>query len=72
MKNLSATIKGLITGLLMILASIGIYMSKGNFENNLQYITYFIYIAGIIWSLYGFMQSSAENKTFKNNFSALD
>jgi hypothetical protein len=35
----------------------------------LQYITYFIYIAGITWALIGFKQSANENKSFKNYFS---
>jgi Protein of unknown function (DUF4199) len=68
MKKLSATYKGLIAGALMILISIGIYFYKGNFENKLQYITYFVYIAGIVWTLIAFKRSSGENKSFKNYF----
>ena len=69
MKNLTATYKGLLTGVLMVLISIGIFFYKGNFENNLQYITYFVYIAGIVWTLIAFKQSAEENKSFKNYFS---
>ncbi|MEP7165583.1 MAG: DUF4199 domain-containing protein [Ferruginibacter sp.] len=69
MKKLSATYKGLITGTVMVLISIGIFYFKGNFENNLQYITYFVYIAGIVWSLIDFKRSDAESKTFKKYFS---
>lgn len=69
MKNLSATYKGLITGTVMVLISIGIYFYRGSFENKLQYITYFVYIAGIVWTLIVFKQSSEENKSFKNYFS---
>ena len=69
MKNFSATYKGLITGSLMILVSIGIFFYRGNFENRLQYITYCVYIGGIVWTLIAFKQSSEENKTFKNYFS---
>jgi len=69
MKNLSATYKGLITGTLMILVSIGIYSRQGNFQNNLQYITYLIYIAGIVWTLNDYRKSETENKTFKAYFS---
>jgi len=68
MKNLSATYKGLITGIVMVLISIGIYFYRGSFENKLQYITYFTYIAGIIWALIGYKRSAAETKTFKNYF----
>ena len=70
MKNLSPTYKGLITGLLMILASIGIFYVKGSFENSLQYVTYCLYIAGIIWALVGFKNKpGTENKKFRNYFS---
>lgn len=68
MNNLSATYKGLITGIIMILISIGIFFYKGNFENKLQYITYFTYIAGILWTLISFKKSNGEIKTFKNYF----
>ena len=69
MKNLTATRKGILTGLIMIGFSLLIYYSKGNFENGLQYITYAMYIAGIIWTLIAYQQSSSDNKTFKNYFS---
>ena len=66
MKNLTATRKGILTGLIMIGFSLLIYYSKGNFENGLQYVTYAMYIAGIIWTLIAYQQSSSENKTFNS------
>lgn len=69
MKNLNATTKGLLTGATMILVSIGIYFYRGSFENNLQYITYALYIAGITWTLLDFRKSGAQPLTFKNLFS---
>src|SRR4051812_30478506 len=68
MKNLSSTQKGLVTGTVMILISIGIYFYKGSFENKLQYITYFTYIAGIVWALLGHKSSASEKRSFKNYF----
>ena len=68
MKNLSATIKGLITGLLMVAVSIGIYFAKGDFENSFQYITYALYVAGIIWALWDFKKRAPANASFKNYF----
>ena len=68
MKNLTATYKGLITGSAMILISIGIFFYKGSFENKLQYITYFTYIAGILWTMITYKRSDEEIKTFKNYF----
>ncbi len=69
MNNLSATYRGVITGLLMIVASIGIFYYRGNFENGLQYIVYCIYIAGIVWALAGYKNRPTVNdKKFKNYF----
>ncbi len=69
MNKLSATTKGLIAGILMVIISIAIYLVKGNFENNLQYITYAVYVAAILWALNDFKNSDAENKSFKEYFS---
>lgn len=68
MKNISATIKGLITGLLMVAVSIGIYLFKGDFDNSLQYITYAVYVAGIIWTLWDYKKRESPGITFKNYF----
>ena len=70
MTNLSATLKGLITGALMILASFAIFYARGSFENKLQYLVYFMYIGGIVWTLYDFHKRPAtETKKFKHYFS---
>jgi hypothetical protein len=63
MKKLNATKKGLITGVVMILISIVIFLVKGNFQNSLQYITYSVYVAGIVWTLLDF--SALENHSHK-------
>ncbi|MFZ1530089.1 MAG: DUF4199 domain-containing protein [Ferruginibacter sp.] len=68
MNKISSTYKGLITGLLMLAVSLGIYYAKGSFENNLQYITYALYVGGILWALIAFKNGPSENKTFKNYF----
>lgn len=69
MKQLTATIKGLITGIAMILISVLIYYTKGNFQNKLQYITYSVYVAGIVWTLIEFSKSSANTNKFGAYFS---
>ncbi len=68
MINLSPTLKGLITGILMIAVSIGIYARLGNFEGQLKFITYAIYIAGIAWTLIAYSRMEVL-KTFKTYFS---
>lgn len=69
MKNFTATYKGLITGLAMIANSFLIFRIKGNFDNKLQYITYSLYVAGIIWTLYDFSRSAANDTKFGAYFS---
>ena len=68
MKNISARNKGLITGIIMIIISMGIYLAKKNFENNLQYITYATYVAGILWTLFAFKTATGNTATFKQYF----
>ncbi len=70
MIKLNGTIKGLITGTLMIITSLLIYYAKGNFSNNLQYIAYALYTGGIVWTLIDFHRSSLTSKKFGNYFSA--
>ena len=64
---MTSTIKGIITGVCMILVSVAIYYYKGNFQNSLQYVTYTMYIAGILWSLLDYSRRT-NNRTFKNLF----
>ncbi len=68
MKTLSARNKGLITGAVMILISIAIFLAKKSYENNLQYITYAAYITGIIWTLVDFKKLTDGPVTFKTCF----
>lgn len=71
LQKLNATRKGLLTGLLMIgLVLFFYYALKYPFNGTEQYVIYSVYAAGIIWSLYTFMQARTENKTFKEYFSA--
>jgi len=69
MKKLSATVIGLITGIIMIGISLAIYNFRNSFENNLQYVTYAVYVAGIIYALVVYRNATIENKTFKSYFS---
>lgn len=68
MKQLSAKMIGIITGAAMILVSMGIFYFKGNFENSLQYITYAIYILGILWAIYQYIPPAGELPGFKHYF----
>ena len=70
LKDLNATKKGLITGLLMIVLTLFFfYVLKMPVNQKEQYVIFSVYIAGIIWSLLTYKQTATENKTFKNYFS---
>jgi hypothetical protein len=62
-------LKGFITGSLIIILSGTVYYFAGNFDNPVTLAAYFIYALGIVWTLYGFYQSEAETKSFKEYFS---
>jgi hypothetical protein len=71
LQKINATKKGLVTGFVMAgVLLFFFYALKLPFNGTEQYAVYFVYMAGIIWSLYAFGQSNAENKTFKEYFSA--
>ena len=67
MISLSPTIKGLITGILMIGTSLAIYGYFGTFESQLVYITYALYVGGIVWTLVAYSKMEVL-KTFKTYF----
>ena len=69
MKNFTATQKGLITGFSMIATSFIIYFKKAGFDNGLQYITYSLYLAGIVWALVDFSRQAGVETKFGSYFS---
>lgn len=70
LKDLNATKKGLLTGIVMIgLSLLMYYILKWPLNQKDQYVLFCVYIAGIGWSLLSYKQSGAEDKTFKKYFS---
>lgn len=69
MGKITATQKGLITGAAMIASSFIIYSAKGSFDNKLQYITYCLYVLGIIWAMIDFSKKAAADAKFGAYFS---
>lgn len=63
MKKISPLVKGLITAALMIIVASVLYYSGASTDSGLQYVGYFIYAAGIMWSLFDYARS--ENYTGK-------
>lgn len=64
LKNIDATKKGLITGLLMIGISLGIYYSGQPFDSPLQYLIYVVYAAGIVWTIHAFTRQEENTHKF--------
>lgn len=54
----------------MIAMSFVIYHTKGGFDNKLQYVTYSIYLLGVVWTLYDFSKQAAPDTKFGSYFSA--
>ena len=70
MKQFSPTKKGLLTGTLMILASLfSLYILKNPVESYFRYIIYAIYCVGIVWSLMSYSKSATNKKSIANYFS---
>lgn len=68
MKELTTTIKGLITGLAMIAVGLVLYYQNISPSSPLQYIGYFIFGLGIVWSIFPFAKNPEMNKQFGKLF----
>ena len=64
LKNLNATKKGLITGVVMIGITLGIYYSGLPADTPLQYLVYISYAGGIVWTIYEFSRSEDNTNKF--------
>ncbi len=64
LKNLNATKKGLITGLVMIGISLSIFYSGQPFDSPLQYLIYVVYAGGIVWTIREFSKSEENTNKF--------
>ena len=70
MKNISATYKGVITGVLMIVLSLILfYIFKLPINGKSQYVILLVFIAGVLWSLISYKLIETSTLSFKNYFS---
>jgi len=69
LQNLSATKKGLLTGLLMIALTLLFYYSKLPVDSPFQYLVYIVYAFGIVWTLYDFSKNGEHSGKFGEFFS---
>ena len=68
LKNLTATKKGLLTGLVMIALAILFYYSKLSFDSPFQYVIYIAYTFGIVWALFDFARNGQHTNKFGEYF----
>ncbi len=69
MTQITPTQKGVLTALLMILASLfSLYVLKNPIESDFQFIVYSIFCFGIVWSLVSYFRTDNPKKTFSNYF----
>jgi hypothetical protein len=68
LNKLTATIKGLITGIAMIAVAL-LFVALGKQPTGLsQYILYTIYTAGVVWTLWTYHRSNQATPSFKAYF----
>lgn len=67
--RLSPALKGVITALLMIGTSLGVYYSGLPADSFVQFLIYIIYALGIIWTLFVFRKSTSFTGKFVALFS---
>lgn len=68
MKNLSPLIKGLITGILMVILQLVLFYNKVPGNSPWGYLVYATFAGGIIWTLWGFSRSDAFTGKFGELF----
>jgi hypothetical protein len=70
MKQTTPAQKGLLTGALMIAASLfSLYVLKNPVESYFQYIIYSIFCFGIVFSMVVYYRTATDKKSFTNFFS---
>lgn len=66
----TATQKGLVTGSLMIIATLfSSEILKNPVESYFQFVVYLIYTLGILWSMFSHYKTNGRKKSFKDFFS---
>ena len=68
LKNLNATKKGLITGLLMVGISLLVYYAKLPFDSPVQFIGYIVYAGGVVWTILEFSRTGNHSNKFGEYF----
>ncbi|TXJ26614.1 MAG: DUF4199 domain-containing protein [Chitinophagaceae bacterium] len=67
-KKISPLIKGLITGLALLVFALIMYFTKQTAESNLHYVNYALYAGGVFWTLFAYSRSEAYTGKFGDIF----
>lgn len=70
MTKLTPAIKGLITGLIMVAIGVALYLSDTAPASPVQFISYFVYGLGIVWTVQAFARQSVGTPKFGSLFNA--
>ena len=68
MNKLTPLIKGIITGVVLVIVSISLYYSKLRVESKLHYSIYLLYAIGIVWTLISYFRSASFTGKFSDLF----
>lgn len=67
-KKISPLIKGLITGVAMLVFALVMFLTKQTAESNLQYVNYVLYAGGILWTVFDYSRSETYTGKFGDIF----
>jgi len=68
MNKITPLVKGIITGIIMVILSLAFYYSQIPVESNLHYTIYILYALGIAWALIGYSSSVSYTGKFGDIF----
>jgi len=68
MNKFTPLIKGIITGVVMVIVSLSLYYSKLPVESKLHYAIYILYAIGIMWTLISYSCSASFTGKFSDLF----
>lgn len=68
MNRLTPLVKGIITGAVMVIATLALYYSHIPADSGLRYLIHGLYAAGIVWTLIAYKRSEAFTGKFADLF----
>jgi hypothetical protein len=66
--KITSPVKGLITGIVMVASALILHVTKTPFNSPLQYTPYFLFAAGIVWTIVSYAKTKNGASIFKELF----